>query len=127
MQTKPIPTLIENPSGLHGRYFIKKVIGAQALLEVPHPQSHREGWEYGRRMEWKQVFNTEGLPDGTKLRPMLSDTDDEAEYFVLRLDQYGSDPEHIKAGRIGIHAYADAIEHHLPQLAQDLRERYPLL
>lgn len=53
--------------------------------------------------------------------------DKNAEYFVMRLDEGGSDPEHIKACRIGVHAYADAIEHHLPELAKDLRERYPLL
>ena len=54
-------------------------------------------------------------------------TDRGSEYFVMRLDEGGSDREHIKACRIGVHAYADAIEHHLPELAKDLRERYPLL
>lgn len=53
--------------------------------------------------------------------------DEGSEYFVLRLDTGGSDPEHIKACRIAAHAYADAIEHHLPELARDLRERYPLI
>jgi len=53
--------------------------------------------------------------------------DKDAEYFVMRLDKDGSDFEHIKACRIGVHAYADAIEHHIPELAKDLRERYPLL
>jgi hypothetical protein len=53
--------------------------------------------------------------------------DDNAEYFVMRLDEGGSDINHIKACRIGVHAYADAIENHIPQLAKDLRERYPLL
>lgn len=57
----------------------------------------------------------------------LIPTDATAEYFVMRLDKGGKDFEHIKACRIGIHAYADAIEHHLPELAKDLRERYPLL
>ena len=45
----------------------------------------------------------------------------------MRLDEKGKDREHIKACRIGVHAYADAIEHKLPELAKDLRERYPLL
>lgn len=53
--------------------------------------------------------------------------DPNAEYFVMRLDEGGSDREHIKACRVGIHSYAYAIEHHLPELARDLRERYPLL
>jgi len=53
--------------------------------------------------------------------------DEFAEYFVLRLDDYGSDLNHIKACRIGIHAYANAIESTIPQLAKDLRDRYPLI
>lgn len=51
----------------------------------------------------------------------------DAEYFVLRLDEGGKDRNHIAACRIGIHAYADAIESFIPELANDLRERYPLL
>lgn len=54
-------------------------------------------------------------------------TDPGSEYFVMRLDEGGKDREHIKACRIGVRAYADAIEHHLPELAKDLRERYPIL
>ena len=47
-------------------------------------------------------------------------TDPSSEYFIMRLDEGGKDPEHIKACRIGVHAYADAIEHKLPELAKDL-------
>lgn len=54
-------------------------------------------------------------------------TDENSEYFVMRLDEYGKDINHIKACRIGVHAYADAIEPFIPELAKDLRERYPLL
>lgn len=61
--------------------------------------------------------------DNYKLVPI----DETAEYFVMRLDEGGKDIEHIKACRIGVHAYADAIQHHLPELADDLRKRYPLL
>lgn len=57
----------------------------------------------------------------------LIPTDPNAQYFVLRLDTGGSDPEHIKACRIAAHAYADAIQHHLPDLATDLKQQYPLL
>lgn len=60
-------------------------------------------------------------------QPGLQQTDPGSEYFVMRLDEGGSDIEHIKACRIGVHAYADAIAHHLPELAKDLKERYPLL
>lgn len=51
----------------------------------------------------------------------------DAEYFVMRLDEGGSDPKHIAACRIGVHAYADAIKDHLPELSKDLKERYPLI
>lgn len=58
--------------------------------------------------------------------PIWEDVDPKAEYFVMRLDNGGKDPNHINACRIGIHAYADAIEPFIPQLAKDLRERYPV-
>jgi hypothetical protein len=97
-----IPTQKENPNGLHQRYFIEKC--------VPNPN-------YGKDMgsvycEPEYI----GVP-----------TDEGSEYFIMRLDTGGSDINHIKACRIGIHAYADAIEPHIPELAKDLRERYPLL
>jgi hypothetical protein len=50
--------------------------------------------------------------------------DANAEYLVLRLDDGGSDQQHIKACRIAAIAYANAIEHYMPELAEDLRERY---
>lgn len=94
-----IPTQIENPKGLHKRYYIQKIV----------------------------LENTSfmGFPDDgiERLKPI----DPGAEYFVIRLDEGGKDIEHIKACRIGINAYADAIQHHLPDLANDLKKRYPLL
>ncbi len=51
--------------------------------------------------------------------------DSNAEYFVLRLDNNGKDQKHTEACRIAVNAYADAIKDHLPQLAKDLKERYP--
>lgn len=95
-----IPTQDENPKGLHLRYFIQKVIGADRHEDF-----------------FGNVYYT----------PKVKDIDKDAEYFVMRLDEGGSDLEHIKACRIGVHAYASAIEQHLPDLANDLRERYPLL
>lgn len=129
MEKKPLPLREENPKGLHLRYVIQKVVGVQAFVEVPNRAYGHSPYATATKREWQQVTAEElqELPQGTQLRPMLSDIDDNAEYFILRLDTGGSDPEHIKAGRIGIHAYATAIEHHLPDLARDLRERYPLL
>ena len=63
----------------------------------------------------------------SRYEPVFKDVEDNAEYFVLRLDTNGDDIEHTKACRIGINAYADAIEIHLPELAADLRERYPII
>lgn len=47
------------------------------------------------------------------------------DYFVLRLDLNGKDFDHIRACRIAINAYADMIEYSLPQLAKEIREKYP--
>lgn len=64
---------------------------------------------------------------GDELIAVTKAVDDNAEYITFRLDEGSSDMQHIKAGRIAAHAYADAIQHHLPELAKDLKERYPLL
>lgn len=50
--------------------------------------------------------------------------DQDAEYFVLRLDDGGDDEKHIEACRLAVIKYADTIEEHLPQLANDLYEKY---
>lgn len=50
--------------------------------------------------------------------------DPNAEYFVLRLDDGGSDPNHIAACRKAVIAYAVSIEPYIPELAKDLIERY---
>lgn len=94
-----IPTQIENPNSLHQRYSIKKLV--------------KDTYAMGLIME----------ADYIKEVP----TDPGSEYFVMRLDTGGSDINHIRACRIGINAYADAIEPYIPELANDLRERYPLL
>lgn len=91
-----IPMKEENPTGLHARYVIRKVVGRT-----------KTNFGHGYKLKTKAV-------------------DPNAEYFILRLDKGGSDPEHIRACRIAIQYYADAIEKHLPDLAKDLRERYPI-
>jgi hypothetical protein len=68
-------------------------------------------------------------PKGLHRRYIISKADgtpvdENAEYFVLRLDDFGKDPVHVEAGRCAILKYADAISRHLPELAVDLRERY---
>ena len=100
-----IPSQIVNPNGLHQRYHITKIVLEDGNLDW----SDRSGGE-------------RGFPTLVK-KPV----DKDAEYFVMRLDEGGKDINHIKACRIGVHAYADAIEPFIPELAKDLRERYPLL
>jgi hypothetical protein len=56
----------------------------------------------------------------------LREPDPGSEYFVARLDKGGRDREHIKACWVAVNAYTNAIEHHRPQVAKDLRERYPI-
>jgi hypothetical protein len=99
-----IPTQLESPNGLHQRYIIKKILRKENVMSY---------------------FN--GEPSLSSITITEEPVDKDAEYFVMRLDTGGSDIKHITACRIGIHAYADAIAEHLPQLAADLKSRYPLL
>jgi len=50
--------------------------------------------------------------------------DEDAEYFVLRLDKGGSDLLHVDACRCAIMTYASVIEKTQPELAKDLKIRY---
>lgn len=47
-----------------------------------------------------------------------------ADYFVLRLDDGGSDPHHVAACRAAILTYAAHIAPTIPKLAEDIRARY---
>lgn len=47
-----------------------------------------------------------------------------AEYFILRLDNYGSDPKHVEACRKAVLVYAEEIKNHLPELSKELFEKY---
>ena len=71
---------------------------------------------------------SEQNPNGLHLRYIITKTNGEpvgpeADYFVLRLDNQGDDPVHLQACRLAALSYADAIEHHLPQLARELRAK----
>lgn len=46
--------------------------------------------------------------------------DTRAKYFVLRYDNFGSDPIHLKACQKALKTYANEIKDHLPLLAKDL-------
>lgn len=49
--------------------------------------------------------------------------DPENEYFVLKIEGKG-DKEHIEACRRAILVYADEIEEHLPELANDIYNKF---
>lgn len=54
----------------------------------------------------------------------IDPVDEDAEYFVLRLDDGGKDPNHVAACRKAVLTYAENIKDYIPKLAADLIERY---
>jgi hypothetical protein len=48
----------------------------------------------------------------------------QSEYFILRLDYYGSDTKHIDASRKAVIKYASEIKNHMPELSKDLYYKY---
>jgi len=77
----------------------------------------------------KKIPTQQENPKGLHLRYIVTKTDGEpvdenAEYFVLRLDDGGDDIKHIKACRKAIRVYAKKIKKHLPELSKDLLSRY---
>ncbi len=97
MKNKPIPFKENNPKGLHARYYIQKI---------------------------KDVHFTEGFFYDKNPHMDLKAVDEGSEYFVMRLDDGGSDPKHIEACRKAVLYYAELIKDHLPELSKDLIKRY---
>jgi hypothetical protein len=56
----------------------------------------------------------------------LKPVDKDAQYFILRLDNGGSDPKHIAACRKAVLCYANEIKDHLSELSKDLIEKYSI-
>lgn len=94
------------------------------MEKIPTKEQNPNGLH--QRYSIKRIVNNPDR-DIESSRTILRDIDKDAEYFVFRLDLNGKDINHVKASRIGIHAYANAIEATIPGLAKDLRERYPLI
>jgi hypothetical protein len=86
----------QNKKGLYGKYKIEKIV------------------------DWKYLGET---ITGKKYEPITEPVKPDAEYFVLRLDGKGEE-NHVKACRKALMVYADEIENYLPELANDLREKY---
>lgn len=68
-------------------------------------------------------------PDGLYQKYIISKAngnpvDENAEYFILRLDEGGNDKKHIEACRKAVLTYANEIKEHLPKLSEDLITRY---
>jgi|SRR5690606_9878114 len=93
-----IPSKEQNPKGLHARYYIQKIVGMRKVGEDFFHQPI--------------------------IKPELKEVDEGSEYFVMRLDEGGSDPRHIQACRKAVLHYAELIKDHLPDLSRDLIERY---
>ena len=77
----------------------------------------------------KTIPTREENPKGLHQRYIVTKTDGEpidenAEYFILRVDKNGSDPRHIAACRKAVLCYANEIKNHLPELSKDLIDRY---
>ena len=120
MSNETLKTYLENTSSKNLLIFDNKK--QKHMNRIPTQTENSKGL-HARYFIQKIVHPNIFEEPGMKLAPV----DEGSEYFVMRLDKGGSDIEHIKACRIGVHAYADAIEHHLPELAKDLKERYPLI
>lgn len=99
-----IPTKTENPFGLHVRYQIRKIIG---YVEA--------------QKQWNKSMQVKPI-----MKAITEPVDPNAEYFVLRLDGEG-EYSHVMACREAINAYADAIQEYRPQLANELRSKYPVI
>jgi len=67
---------------------------------------------------------SKGLYNKYRVTKIVGVPDPTAQYFILRLDDGGSDPAHIAACRKAVLVYAREIKEHLPVLAQDLIEAY---
>jgi len=73
----------------------------------------------------KQLDNPKGLHKRYNVsKSNGKPVDENAEYFVLRVDLNGKDPKHIEACRKAVITYAENIQDHLPELSQDLIKRY---
>lgn len=59
------------------------------------------------------IFNSDG-----------SDVPENAEYFVLRLDDGCNDKKHLSACRDAVMQYAERIKDHLPELSSDIFSKY---
>lgn len=72
----------------------------------------------------KKEDNPKGLYRKYKVEKLEGKTDPKAEYFVLRLDNGGKDKNHIKACREALLKYAALMKNHLPELYDDIVEKY---
>lgn len=75
------------------------------------------------------IPSKEECPKGLHQKYILQRTDgkpidERAEFFILRLDEFGKNPDHINNCRKAILAYADTVASTKPELAKDLYNRY---
>jgi hypothetical protein len=106
---KALKTRLQNPMGLNQRYVVRKI---ELSLNPNFSPSHKVS----------QVINNHD-----QYLPIIAPVNKDAHYFILRLDEMQSDPYHLAACRIAVRAYARSIKFHLPELAKDIFDKYPLI
>lgn len=119
----PRPNTIYGFDNVMLRYALSEAY--MAWNEAGKPEKLDEIKTFDGETEKRRVIKNSGLMhkyvilkgDGTP-------KDEGAEYFVLRLDDGGSDKRHIEACRDAIITYALRIQDHLPALARELLEKY---
>lgn len=67
-----------------------------------------------------QAENPNGLYQRYNVTKVDGEEDPKAQYFVLRIDAFGDDPNHLEACQMAARVYAHQIKWHIPQLAADL-------
>ncbi len=98
--------------------FYESVLSAYQSFSPPHKESEKE--------ETRGLFNKYFIQKRTSENGVFKQVDKNAEYFVLRLDNEQKDKNHLNACRIGVNAYANAIEPYIPELAKDLKAFCPV-
>lgn len=111
-------TSAEHPNGSDEIETYEHWLERQLLIRMEH-----------KNLNNPQVANADVKQMGLIHKYIITKTngspiDENAEYFVLRLDEGGSDPKHIAACREAIICYAKSIKDHIPKLSEELLNKY---
>jgi len=119
----PRPSTIYGFDNVMLRYALSEAY--KAWLDAAQPASMSDIKTYDGETEKRRVIKTSGIMHKyVVLKGDGTPKEEGAEYFVLRLDEGGSDKRHISACRDAIITYALRIRDHLPKLAEELLAKY---